>query len=79
VKKYSIQIELLPRRREFYAHPLLVLDGGRKIVLSVMPKGGLVVYDLQRVTCRDFGRRKYAACGVYKGCLLTSGHQGNDE
>ncbi|KAK3139671.1 hypothetical protein QOZ80_5AG0387550 [Eleusine coracana subsp. coracana] len=70
VKKYNIKVDLFPQRREFYAHPLFVLDGIKKIVLIVRPKGELMVFDLQEGTCRDFDRRKYVAFGLYRGCLL---------
>ncbi|EEE66750.1 hypothetical protein OsJ_23455 [Oryza sativa Japonica Group] len=70
VKEYKIQIHLRPR--EFYAHPLLVLDE-RMIVFCVRPKGRVMVYDLEIGKCKDLGDGDCVEVGVYKGCLLSSG------
>lgn len=70
VKEYKIQIHLRPR--EFYAHPLLVLDE-RMIVFCVRPKGRVMVYDLETGKCKDLGDGDCVEVGVYKGCLLSSG------
>uniref|UniRef100_A0A0E0AGZ3 F-box associated domain-containing protein n=1 Tax=Oryza glumipatula TaxID=40148 RepID=A0A0E0AGZ3_9ORYZ len=70
IKEYKIQIHLRPR--DFYAHPLLVLDE-RMIVFCVRPKGRVMVYDLETGKCRDLGVGDCVEVGVYKGCLLSSG------
>lgn len=70
IKKYSIQLDLCPRRHEFSAHPLFVDD--RKILLWVLPRGLLMVYDLQIGSCKDLDHINCVAVSLHKGSMLSS-------
>ncbi|CAL4907119.1 unnamed protein product [Urochloa decumbens] len=70
VKNYSIRLDLSPRRREFYAHPLFVDD--TKMLFWVQPKRALKVYDLQTGSCKDLDHiNNCDAVGLYNGSILS--------
>jgi hypothetical protein len=70
VNRYSIRLDLCPRRRVFSTNPLFADD--RKILLLVRPKGVLMVYDLQTGSCKDLDHINCVAVGLYKGSMLSS-------
>ncbi|PUZ66712.1 hypothetical protein GQ55_3G351300 [Panicum hallii var. hallii] len=70
VKRYSIRLDLCPRRRVFSTHPLFADD--RKILLLVRPKGVLMVYDLQTGSCKDLDHINCVPVSLYKGSMLSS-------